>query len=122
MKRTVLRLAVIATLVAPTGALAAVRYAASSGGTTPGCPQADPCSLATAISGAAADDEVVVAPGTYPVAGKIESTMPLSVHGIPAGRCRGSSVPRASCRWHCLLPRSRSATWRSKRPKAPWAR
>lgn len=89
MKRFVLLFAVIATLGLPTGALAAVRYASPSGGATPGCPQAQPCSLATAISGAAAGDEVIVGSGTYSVAAKIESTVPLSVHGIP-----GQPLPR----------------------------
>lgn len=89
MKRAALLLAAIATLALPAGALAAVRYASPSGGSVPGCPQAAPCSLATAISGAAANDEVIVASGTYNVASKIESTMPLSVHGIP-----GQPLPR----------------------------
>lgn len=89
MKRAALLLASVAVLASPAGALAAVRYASPSGGTAPGCPQVQPCSLATAISVASANDEVVVTPGTYNVASKIESTMPLSVHGIP-----GQPLPR----------------------------
>lgn len=89
MKRAALLVAAIATLAMPAGALAAVRYASPGGGTTPGCPQMQPCSLATAISAAGANDEIVVTPGTYDVASKIESTMPLSVHGIP-----GQPLPR----------------------------
>ncbi len=68
-------------LTLPAAALAAPRFASPGGGTASGCPQATPCSLATAITGAAANDEVVLTPGTYEVAAKIEATVPLSVRG-----------------------------------------
>jgi hypothetical protein len=84
-----LLLAAFISLALPACALGAARYAAPGGGAAAGCPQASPCSLATAITGAAADDEVVVTPGTYAVASRIESTMPLNVHGIP-----GQPLPR----------------------------
>jgi hypothetical protein len=78
-----------ASLALPASAFAATRYASPSGGATPGCPPSEPCSLATAITGAAANDEIIVTPGTYNVGSKIESTMPISVHGIP-----GQPLPR----------------------------
>ena len=68
-------------------ALAAQRYATPSG-TAVACTQATPCSLATAIEGAAKGDEVIVEPGSYgtsetPLSAAIESgTEDLDVHGV----------------------------------------
>ena len=70
-------------LVLPASALGATRYASPGGGAALGCPQLTPCSLASAITGAAANDEVIVTPGTYSVAATIEPTVPLTIEGQP---------------------------------------
>src|SRR6185312_3499248 len=85
--RRVLLLAAMALLVLPATALGANRYASPGGAGAGTCAETTPCSLAYAITAAAAGDEVVVMPGTYPVAATIEATVPLTIHGI-AGQAR----------------------------------
>ncbi len=79
--RRVFLVAALTVLALPASALAAARYASPGGGSAVGCPQATPCSLAIAITGAAANDEVVVTPGVYSVGSTIEAKVPLSIHG-----------------------------------------
>jgi hypothetical protein len=86
MKR-VLLLAAMALLVLPATALGATRYASPGGAGSGTCAEGAPCSLAYAITAATAGDEVIVAPGTYPVAATIEATVPLNIHGA-AGQPR----------------------------------
>jgi hypothetical protein len=92
--RRLLFLTALAILALPTMASAADRYASPAGGTALGCPAAEPCSLAAAITGAGADDVVIVTPGTYKVASTIEATVPLSIHGL-AGQPRPRIVGAA---------------------------
>lgn len=81
-------LAVMGLLLAPASAGAAQRWAtADSAATSGACPAADPCRIDYAVEGAAANDEVIVAPGTYDLADSIEPTVPLDLHGI-AGQPR----------------------------------
>ena len=83
MRRLALPCAVVVLLLAPSAsAMAGTRYASPLGGTTVGCPQANPCSLAYAITAAAANDEVIVEPGTYPIPATIEASVALAVHGL----------------------------------------
>lgn len=85
--RRVLLLAAMALLVLPAAALGAARYASPGGVGSGSCLEATPCSLAYAITAATGGDEVVVTPGTYPVAATIEATVPLTIHGA-AGQPR----------------------------------
>jgi hypothetical protein len=73
--------AVLLALALPASASAATRYASPGGGEIPGCPQVSPCSLKSAVTGANAGDEVVVAPGTYAVDESIATENPLFIHG-----------------------------------------
>lgn len=84
-------------------ASAAVRYAEPAGnGPAASCPEADPCSLETAVENPAAvdGDEVIVLPGSYPLAaGVLNITQDLDVHGAPGAPAplitgEGSSVVR----------------------------
>jgi hypothetical protein len=71
-------------------ALAAQRFAAPSPGGSGNCSSpANPCDIRTAITGAHASDEVIVAPGTYgPLTSTIAfPTFNLTVHGV-AGQPR----------------------------------
>lgn len=62
------------------------RYASPGGSVAAACTYEDPCALATAVSGAVSGDEVIVAPGDYPVTATLAATG-LTIHGIP-GRPR----------------------------------
>ncbi len=94
MKRGIGVVALVLALAVPTGAAAGTRFAAPDGGMAPGCPQLSPCSLEIAITGAAAGDEVIVAPGTYAVGTAIEIEKSLYIHGqedAPRPRIVGAS-------------------------------
>lgn len=67
-------------LAAPAGA--AVRYAAPDGSGASPC-NPTPCGLATAVSGAAGGDEVVMAPGTYTEPSGLKLEKPISLGGQP---------------------------------------
>jgi hypothetical protein len=91
--RRVLLLAVTALLVLPATALAATRYASPGGAGAGSCAEVTPCSLGYAVTAATGGDEVVVTPGTYPVATTIEATVPLTIHGatgLPRPRIVGA--------------------------------
>jgi len=82
----ILALALLALIAVPAGASAAVREAVPSGGAASGpCDAAAPCTLEQAIGGAAADDTVRLAGGTYAFATPIALTAGgLAVEGDPA--------------------------------------
>ncbi len=65
---SMLALMLVASLALAGAASAATRYATATPGTTPNCSQAKPCDLATAVTGAADGDTVIVAGGTYTLA------------------------------------------------------
>jgi hypothetical protein len=76
-------LCAIGVLFAPASASAAQRYASAQSTVSSGsCSAASPCGIEYAVSGAAAGDEVIVAPGTYDLAGSIEPTVPIDMHGV----------------------------------------
>lgn len=81
--------AVIAlTLSAAPAASAATRYASPNGSPISPCTQADPCDLATAITGAGSGDEVIVAPGDYgPFSTELRAAVSIALHGA-AGQPR----------------------------------
>ncbi len=62
-------------LAVPSAATAAVRQAVPAGGATSGaCDAGSPCTLQEAVTGAAADDTVRVASGTYDLTSTLEAT------------------------------------------------
>ena len=84
MRRAALALAVVGALSVAPAASASQRHAAPGSSDNVGtCSALAPCSLAHAINGAAAGDEVVVAPGTYTVGSEISAPVPVDIHGIP---------------------------------------
>ncbi|WP_022930181.1 hypothetical protein [Patulibacter americanus] len=86
--RRILLIVLGGALLVPAGASGAVRHAAP-GGTGSACEATTPCRLFTALDGAAAGDEVVVAPGDYgsaaaPLTFDGQFNAPgLDVHGLP---------------------------------------
>jgi hypothetical protein len=75
-------------LLAPASAGAAQRWTTPDSTATSGsCAAASPCQIDHAVNGAAAGDEVIVAPGTYDLAGSLEPTVPIDLHGV-AGQPR----------------------------------
>ena len=62
-------------------AQADVRYAAPAG--TGDCSQPSPCALETAVSGALAGDEIVVASGVHALGATLAPAVPLTIHGTP---------------------------------------
>jgi hypothetical protein len=84
MVRTLVLTALLVLAVAP-AAGAAQRYAAPNGSTTGQCPVAVPCALDRAVNNAADGDEVIVAPGTYTLAKKLQPSGDLDLHGDPDG-------------------------------------
>ena len=75
-------LATAALILALAGsAAAATRFAAPGGlGASP-CAEVAPCSLATAVGGAIAGDEIVVLPGDYTIPARLAVNVPLTIHG-----------------------------------------
>jgi hypothetical protein len=97
-RRVVVRLGLPAVLAAcaavaagsPAMAAAAVRYASSTGTAASGdCPQAAPCTLSWAVSGADAGDEVTLAPGDYSLSKPLRATVAIDLHGTD-----GQAAPR----------------------------
>jgi hypothetical protein len=78
--------AILAVLV-PQAASAAPRYASPAGTGASPCAAADPCSLPTAVGGAANGDEIIVAPGDYALTATLDTAVPLTIHGV-AGQPR----------------------------------
>ena len=79
---------VLGLLVMPVSADAAQRWASPRSTVASGsCSVTSPCAIEHAIEGAAAGDEVVVAPGTYQVSGSLNPTVPIDLHGV-AGQLR----------------------------------
>src|SRR5688572_26547760 len=74
-------LVVVVLLAVPPAAVADQRFAAPGAGAT-GCTGNDPCDIATAINGAGAGDEVILASGDYSAPNPLVSTAGIVVHGI----------------------------------------
>jgi hypothetical protein len=72
----ILAASVVVAVVGAVPAEAAQRYASPNGTPVETCTQASPCDLTTAVQGAAANDQVIVTPGTYALAAGI-ATPPL---------------------------------------------
>jgi hypothetical protein len=89
----------VALLLVPSSAGAAQRWAsAASSAGTGACGPASPCSLAYAIEGATAGDEVIVAPDTYQLAQSIVAPDAIDLHGVagkPRPRLIGSAATTA---------------------------
>jgi hypothetical protein len=82
MVRTLVLTALLVLAVAP-AAGAAQRYAAPNGSSTGQCPATAPCALDRAVNSAADGDEVIVTPGTYTLAKKLQPRGELDMHGDP---------------------------------------
>ena len=84
-------LSVLATFVAAAatapGASAAEQRYASPGGAGSACSAATPCSIVNAVGGAKLDDEVILSPGDYLLAGPLADTRRITIHGV-AGQPR----------------------------------
>jgi hypothetical protein len=78
----------VAALVLAPAAQAAQRYAAPAGGGST-CTQAAPCSLVTAVNGAAGNDEVIIGSGAYTLATPLAPPGAIDLHGVTGG----SGVP-----------------------------
>ena len=75
MPRLPVLLLLLVLLVLPSSAAAAVREAVPSGGVASGaCDAGAPCTLAVAVAGAAADDTVRLASGTYDLTTTLDAT------------------------------------------------
>ena len=78
----------LALLASAQPAFASTRYAAPDSGDNVGsCSALAPCSLAHAVNGAVAGDEVVVAPGSYSLTSPASAGGPIFIHGV-AGQPR----------------------------------
>ena len=76
----------VAVLVAGAPAAdAAERYASPTGSAVAPCSFAQPCTVETAVNGAAALDEVILAEGTYTVTSAIDAPAAIDVHGDETG-------------------------------------
>jgi hypothetical protein len=93
IRRSLLLCAALA-LVPSSDAFAAERWASPAGAGTD-CTAAAPCALDTAVDGAAANDDVVVTPGTYPVTTPVDPAEPITLRGV-AGQPRPRLVGAAS--------------------------
>jgi hypothetical protein len=80
-------LCVVGLLLVPVSAHAAQRWASPQSVESGACSATAPCAIEHAVMGAAAGDEVVVAPGTYQVTTTLEPTVPIELHGV-AGQPR----------------------------------
>jgi hypothetical protein len=80
--------AIAALLLAASPALAAQRFAASTGSGT-ACSSGSPCTIQQAFTGAGTGDEIVIAPGDYAVA----ATLFLPLNGFAHG-VQGQPAPR----------------------------
>ena len=89
--RPALAIGMIATslLALPSLAEAAQRYASPTGTGADPCAESDPCSLPDAVSGALLFDEVIVAPGDYPLTSTIDFNVAITLRGVP-----GQARPR----------------------------
>ena len=83
MRGALVPIVMLVLLAVPPAADAARRYASPAGSTTATCAAADPCALEVAVNSAADGDEVVVTPGTYTVAKRLQPRGTLDLHGDP---------------------------------------
>jgi hypothetical protein len=73
--------AVVATASIASTASAAQRYASPTG-QLGGCTATNPCGVTQAIVGAKAGDEVILAPGKYPLAQNLFAPGQITIHGV----------------------------------------
>lgn len=73
---------VVGLLLVPASAGAAQRWTTAQSTADGACTPTSPCRIDYAINGAAAGDEVIVAPGTYQVPGTLQPTAAIELHGI----------------------------------------
>jgi hypothetical protein len=83
---TVLGALVAVASIAP-AASAAQRYASPTGSGPEPCSSASPCSITEAVEAAGGGDEVIVAPGDYPLTAMLQTPYAITIHGV-AGQPR----------------------------------
>jgi hypothetical protein len=83
---TVLGALLAAASTAPAASAATQRYA-SPNGSDPACSAASPCSIRQAVEDASGNEEVIVAPGDYPLTTTLATPYPMTIHGV-AGQPR----------------------------------
>ncbi len=85
---TVLGALLAAASTAPAASAATQRYA-SPNGSDPACSAVSPCSIRQAVEDASStgSDEVIVAPGDYPLTTTLATPYPMTIHGV-AGQPR----------------------------------
>jgi hypothetical protein len=93
MGRVALTVALCVALLAPAGAHAAMRHASPQGTANPDCSALAPCDLQSAVDGAVANDEIVVAGGVHALTATLTPAVPLSIHGAIGQRPRIVAAP-----------------------------
>ena len=89
-------LTAVCLLVAPASAGAAQRWASATSTVTSGtCAATSPCRIDYAVGGAAAGDEVIVAPGTYDLGSSLVPAVAIDLHGV-AGQTRPRLIGHGS--------------------------
>ncbi len=83
---TLLGTILAAASITPAASAAAQRYASPTG-TGTACSSASPCSIRQAVEHAGSNDEVIVAPGDYPLTGTLATPAAMTIHGV-AGQPR----------------------------------
>ena len=83
---TLIAAALAAASLAPAASAATQRYASPNGSGTD-CNAAEPCGITEAVEGAGVGDEVIVAPGDYPVTQALYPPAQVTLHGV-AGQPR----------------------------------
>jgi hypothetical protein len=84
---TVLAAVAAAASFAPTASAAAQRYASPTGSGPEPCTSASPCDIKQAVKAADSGDEVIVAPGDYPLTATLATPHQMTIHGV-AGKPR----------------------------------
>jgi hypothetical protein len=83
---TVVGALLAAASTAPAASAATQRYA-SPNGSDPACSAASPCSIRQAVEDASGNEEVIVAPGDYPLTTTLATPYSMTIHGV-AGQPR----------------------------------
>jgi hypothetical protein len=84
---SVLGAALVGASIPAAASAATQRYASPTGSGPEPCASASPCAIKQAVEAANAGDEVIVAPGDYPLAATLTAPSQITIHGV-AGQPR----------------------------------